>query len=83
MPLAKVSLINDVLFVKRDTAESKKKDTIQILSSSPRRKHNLEISLSELVPFKFNYLTFSDVRGNIETRLKKFIELVSVDLNLE
>ena len=66
--------IRDVLFVKRDTAESKKKDTIQILSSSPRRKHNLEISLSELVPFQFNYLTFSDVRGNIETRLKKFID---------
>ena len=66
--------IRDILIVKRDTAECKKKDTVQILSSSPRRKHNLEMYLSKLVPFKFDRLTFSDVRGNIETRLKKFTE---------
>ena len=66
--------LRDILILKRDTAISKKKDEITILSSSPRRKHNLEMSLSKLVPFQFDRLLFIDVRGNIETRLKKFVQ---------
>ena len=66
--------LRDILILKRDTTTSKKKDEITILSSSPRRKHNLEMSLSKLVPFQFDRLLFIDVRGNIETRLKKFVQ---------
>ena len=64
--------IRDILIFKSQTALCNNKNTIQILSSSPRRKHNLKLSLSKLVPFNFNHLSFLDVRGNIETRLKKF-----------
>ncbi len=64
--------IRDILIIKNNTALCSDRDTIEILSSSPRRKHNLKLYLSKLVPFNFNHLSFLDVRGNIETRLKKF-----------
>ena len=66
--------MRDVLIIKKDIAKNKKKEIFQILSSSPRRKHNLEIYLPKLVPFNFDRLRFLDVRGNIETRLRKFIQ---------
>ncbi len=66
--------MRDVLIIKRETAHSKRIKNMQILSSSPRRMYNLDKVLSSLVPFKFDNLTFLEVRGNIETRLKKFIQ---------
>ncbi len=66
--------MRDVLIIKKDIAKNKKKEIFQILSSSPRRKHNLETYLPKLVPFNFDRLRFLDVRGNIETRLRKFVQ---------
>ena len=66
--------MRDVLIVKKDIAKNKKKEVFQILSSSPRRKHNLAVYLPRLVPFNFDRLRFLDVRGNIETRLRKFVQ---------
>ena len=66
--------MRDILIVKKDIIKNKKKEIFQILSSSPRRKHNLEIYLPKLVPFNIDRLTFLNVRGNIETRLRKFVQ---------
>ena len=66
--------MRDVLIIKKDIAKNKKKEVFQILSSSPRRKHNLALYLPRLVPFNFDHLRFLDVRGNIETRLRKFVQ---------
>ena len=66
--------MRDVLIIKKDIAKNKKKEVFQILSSSPRRKHNLAVYLPRLVPFNFDHLRFLDVRGNIETRLRKFVQ---------
>ena len=66
--------MRDVLIIKKKIVKNKKKEIFQILSSSPRRKHNLETYLPKLVPFNFDRLTFLDVRGNIETRLRKFVQ---------
>ena len=66
--------LRDVLIIKKEILENKKKKDFQILSSSPRRKHNLKLYLAKLVPFSFDRLTFLDVRGNIETRLRKFVQ---------
>ena len=46
--------MRDILIVKKDIIKNKKKEIFQILSSSPRRKHNLEIYLSKLVPFNID-----------------------------
>ena len=59
--------------LKKNSVKNKKNEKFQILSSSPRRKHNLTLHLSSLVPFHFERLIFLEVRGNIETRLKKFV----------
>ena len=66
--------MRDVLIIKKDIAKNQKKEVFQILSSSPRRKHNLALYLPRLVPFNFDHLRFLDVRGNIETRLRKFVQ---------
>ena len=50
--------MRDVLIIKKDISKNKKKEIFQILSSSPRRKHNLEIYLQKLVPFNIDRLTF-------------------------
>jgi len=66
--------MRDVLIFKKDILENKEKEVLKILSSSPRRKHSLEAYLPKLVPFNFNRLMFLNVRGNIETRLRKFVQ---------
>ena len=66
--------MRDVLIVKKETAKCRSKANIQILSSSPRRQHNLKKILPNIVPFKYNDISFHEVRGNIETRLKKFVQ---------
>lgn len=48
-----------------------------ILSSSPRREHNLKSLLPELLPFEGltepGSLTFKEIRGNIPTRVSKML----------
>ena len=60
----------DILYLKKTSLN---KDEIKILTSSPRRKENLSNFLPKALPRKLNKIEFHDVRGNIPTRLKKFL----------
>ena len=65
----------DVIFVKKKNVNkilSSKK--IKILSSSPRRIYNLKKFVSIYLPFKLENVDFFNIRGNIPTRFKKFLE---------
>ncbi len=50
------------------------KPQLNVLTSSPRRIYNMSAFLPELLPFPCEKLEFGDIRGNIPTRLKKFME---------
>lgn len=62
--------VRDLFFLKKT---SRKKSKLNVLSSSPRRVHNLAASLPPLLPGRPD-LEFIAVRGNIPTRLKKLVE---------
>ena len=66
--------MRDIMIMKKETALSKKRNILKVLTSSPRRKHNLNKVLPGLFPVKYSSLIFEEVRGNIETRLNKFID---------
>jgi hydroxymethylbilane synthase len=63
--------MRDIIIFKNEIFQ-KKVDTIEILTSSPRRKYNLSKILFDLIPTDNENLIFKDIRGNIETRLNKF-----------
>ena len=63
--------MRDMLFIKKDSLKNLDKDNISIFTSSPRRKYLSQILLKNLIPFKGANLSFHDIRGNVETRLKK------------
>lgn len=50
------------------------KDTIRILSSSPRREYNLKPFFRWALPHPFSQVEFLPVRGNVQTRIKKLLE---------
>ena len=58
----------DVLIFKNSSFKKKK---IEIFTSSPRRQENLSKFLKKALPFETDSLSFSDIRGNILTRIKK------------
>ena len=58
----------DVLIFKKS---SLKKKELEIFTSSPRRQENLSKFLKKAFPFEMNSLSFSDIRGNILTRVQK------------
>ena len=60
----------DILFFKKDSI---KKKSLKIYSSSPRRERNLSISLPDLLPWNTSKIEFHPIRGNIQTRLFKFL----------
>ena len=65
----------DILFVKKNKfKEIKKKKAITIFSSSPRRIYNLEPFVKNFLPCKFNNIKFENIRGNIPSRFKKFLQ---------
>lgn len=66
----------DVLLVREDRW-SQVEDTgvMTILTSSPRRSYNLESFLREALPARLRELNFTNVRGNVPTRLRKLLEL--------
>ena len=43
------------------------------MTSSPRRRYALETNLADLIPISYSKINFMDIRGNIDTRLKKFM----------
>ncbi len=58
----------DVLIFKNSSFKKKK---IEIFTSSPRRQENLSKFLKKALPFETDSLSFSDISGNILTRIKK------------
>ena len=66
--------MRDMLFLKKSITKLKELDAINIMTSSPRRRYAIEQNLKHLIPIKFNQIRFQDLRGNIDTRLKKFID---------
>lgn len=53
--------------------------TINVFTSSPRRAYNLDSFLRAALPADINELNFTNVRGNVPTRVRKLIESVEVD----
>ena len=66
--------MRDMLFIKKKSIDDLKKEALSIFTSSPRRKYISEIILRDLLPFEKAKLSFHDIRGNIEKRLKKLNE---------
>ena len=58
----------DVLIFKKSSFKNKK---LEIFTSSPRRQENLSKFLKKALPFEIDSLSFSDIRGNILTRVQK------------
>jgi hydroxymethylbilane synthase len=65
----------DLLLVRRDRwNEVERTGVLSILTSSPRRAYNLESFLREALPAKVDELKFENVRGNVQTRVRKMLE---------
>jgi hydroxymethylbilane synthase len=66
----------DLLLMRKDRwPEVERTGVMSILTSSPRRAHNLDSFLREALPAKINELKFENVRGNVPTRVRKLLEL--------
>jgi hydroxymethylbilane synthase len=68
-----------LLVTQKGLAEAYKTGKLVILSSSPRRKHNLPDFLRKAIPVgpnkeRITEVEFRDVRGNIQTRLSKLCD---------
>jgi hydroxymethylbilane synthase len=64
--------MRDVLLVRSDRwAQVERTGVLRILTSSPRRAHNLKTFLPEALPAKIDELQFVAVRGNVPTRVRK------------
>lgn len=65
--------LRDLFLFRRDRFESAKAARrVRVLTSSPRRAHNLKAFLETHLPFRAE-VGFENVRGNIPTRLKKLL----------
>ena len=65
----------DILFIKKNSQKQiHKNKIIKILSSSPRRIYNLKPFIINYLPFDLNEIKFENIRGNIPSRFKKFLE---------
>ena len=68
----------DLLLVKRSFLKTLSPgasvDKLTLLSSSPRRAHNLGKSLESLLPFECKEIAFEAVRGNVPTRVAKLLK---------
>ena len=65
----------DILFIKKKSQESiQKSKAIKILSSSPRRIYNLDSFIANYLPFNLDKIEFDNIRGNIPSRFKKFLD---------
>ena len=66
--------MRDILFLKTEIKNTTYIDELVIMTSSPRRRYALENNLADLIPVSCGKIIFIDVRGNIDTRLNKFIK---------
>jgi len=65
----------DLLLVREDRwAEVEASGGMTILTSSPRRAHNLDSFLRQALPAKLTELNFANVRGNVPTRVRKLLQ---------
>jgi hydroxymethylbilane synthase len=65
----------DLLLIRADRwAGVERTGILTILTSSPRRAHNLDSFLREALPAKINELNFVNVRGNVPTRVRKLFQ---------
>jgi hydroxymethylbilane synthase len=65
----------DLLLVRKDRwPEVERTGVLSILTSSPRRAHNLNSFLRGALPAKIEDLKFENVRGNVPTRVRKLLE---------
>ena len=64
----------DVLLMRTDRwPQAERTGDISILTSSPRRAHNLESFLRVALPTRIQNLKFENVRGNVPTRVRKIL----------
>ena len=66
--------MRDMLFLKTELKNVKYINELIIMTSSPRRRYALETNLSDLIPLSCSKINFIDIRGNIDTRMNKFIK---------
>src|SRR5205085_9996046 len=65
----------DLLLVRRDRwSEVQRTGVMSILTSSPRRAYTLDSFLRDALPAKINEMKFENVRGNVQTRVRKMLE---------
>ncbi len=65
----------DLLLVRKDRwPRVEQTAAIAILTSSPRRAHNLDSFLRTALPAKISNLKFENVRGNVPTRIRKMLD---------
>ena len=66
--------MRDILFIKKECLEDLDRTELKIFTSSPRRQYIAEKIFKNLLPFNNIKVKFEEIRGNIETRLKKYNE---------
>lgn len=67
--------IRDLLLFRKDRLEqARASGRLKVLTSSPRRIYNLDGFLKNYLPFEVQEIEFESVRGNIQTRMRKFFE---------
>jgi hydroxymethylbilane synthase len=64
--------LRDLILFKADLQRGSDPIALVIQTSSPRREHNLSQLLPELLPRKIQSLEFRSIRGNVQTRLRKW-----------
>lgn len=67
------------LFKKSHAERVSSRGVLNVFSSSPRRAYNLENFLKDFLPYGLKNVKFHNVRGNIQTRVKKMLEDPDVD----
>ncbi len=67
----------DILFIKKN--EVNQDGSMSVLCSSPRRKYNIENFIKNYLPKKYKKISFNNIRGNIPTRFKKFLNDAECD----
>lgn len=68
----------DLLLFKKSSLERKDKK-LHFFSSSPRRAYNIAPFLKNALPFATTEIRFENVRGNIQTRVRKYLEADAID----
>src|SRR5439155_20916772 len=64
----------DLLLIRKDRwPEIERTGVLRILTSSPRRAHNLNSFLRGALPASIEDLKFENVRGNVPTRVRKLL----------